>query len=175
MRLFILAVFTAMLLTSNASLAGIDKEACEQLYRSMANQVDCQLSFSTDARERDDLMKKTYGIIRNITCTTHLNIPKNKVFNALFGADKTTLSPHTIDCDIQTNGDKFKIGLTLAPWIQFGDEGASDVRLNIGKVTGVPKFIGRLIVKYGNGPKLQEEAKKVLNQFLAQMEKKMRQ
>lgn len=166
MRLLILAVFTAMLLTSQASTAGIDKEACEQVFRSMENVVDCQLSYSTEARERDALMKKTYGIIHNIVCSTHLNIPKNKVVNALFGAGEIALSPHTIDCDIQSNGDPFKIGLTLAPFIQIGDEGVSEVRLNIGKVTGVPKFIGRLIVKYGNGPELQKEAKKALNQFL---------
>jgi len=166
MRLLMLAVFTAMLLTSQVSIAGIDQEACEQAFRSMENVVDCQLSFSTGAREHEELIKKTYGIIHNISCTTHLNIPKNKVVNALFGAGEITLSPHTIDCDIQSNGDPLKIGLTLAPFIQIGDEGVSEVRLNIGKVTGVPKFLRKLIVKYGNGPKLQEEAKKALNQFL---------
>ncbi len=167
MRLLILAVFTAMLLTSKASLAGIDKEACEKVFRSTANVVDCQLSFSTDAREREAMMKNTYGIIRNITCGTHLNIPKNQVFNALFGAGKIILSPHTIDCEIQTNGDPFKIGMTLAPFIQIGDEGVSEIGLNIQKVTGLPAFIGNLVIKYGNSPELQQEAKKALNQFLA--------
>lgn len=168
MRLSNLAVSTAILLVSNASFAEIDKQACEQVFRSTANVVDCELRFLTNAQERENLVKSTYGIVRDISCGTHLNIPKNNVVNALLGAGEMTLSPHTLGCHIQTNGDPFNVGLTLAPRIQFGNEGASDVRLNVQQVTGVPTFIENFIVRYGNRPELQEQAKKALNQFLNQ-------
>jgi len=169
MRLFLLAIFTAILLTSKASIAEFDAKVCGQILRSTENHIDCQLGFLTNPQEREELIKGSYGIIRHIACTIHLNIPKNQVANALFGAGKVTLSPHQIDCGIQTNGDPFKIGLTLAPWIQFDNDGVSDIRLNIGNVTGVPAFIGKLIVKYGNAPELQADAKDALNKFIANL------
>ncbi len=169
MRLFILTVLTAMLLTSKASIAEFDAKACKPILRSTENMLNCKLGFSTDARERDKLRRKTYGFIQNITCTTHLKIPKNHVANALLSASEITLPSHKIDCEIKTNGAQFKIGLTVAPWLQFADDGVSDVRLNIGNVTGIAAFAGRLIVKYGNGPTLQKEVKNELNQFIANL------
>ncbi|HDN26983.1 MAG TPA: hypothetical protein ENG03_07800 [Thioploca sp.] len=165
MRLFI--VLMAMLFFSKASIAEFDTKACKPILRSTENLLACKLGYSTEGREREVLMKNTYGIIRNLTCITHLNIPKNKVANALLSASEIPLPDHQIDCEIQTNGAQFKIGLTVAPWLQFGDEGVSEVRLNIGKVTGIPAFLGRRLVKYGNGPTLQKEVKEGLNQFIA--------
>jgi hypothetical protein len=170
MRLFILAMLTAaMLLTPQAAMAGFDTKVCEQILRSTANNIDCQLNFSTNAQERDELMKKTYGIIHDITCSTHLNLLKNQVANALFRASDVQVAAHKISCEIQTNGDKFQIGLTVAPWIQFAGDGAEEVRLNVSDVTGIPPFIGKWIIKYGNGSKLQEKAKAALNQFLSNL------
>lgn len=169
MRLFILTVLTAMLLTSNASIAEFDTEACEPILLSTENKLDCQLGFSTKGREREELRKGTWGIIQNITCTIHLNIPKNQVANALLIGSEISLSPQQIDCDIFTIDDQFKVGLTVAPWLQFGDDGISEVRLNIGNVTGIAAFVGKSITKYANGPTLQQEVKNGLNKFIANL------
>ena len=168
MRLVILTILAIMFLVSTASKAEFDSKACEQVLKSTANVVDCKLSFSANAKE--EVKKKTYGIVHDITCSTNLNIPKNKLINALLGSSKakreTSLSPHKINCSIQTNGDKFQIGLTTAPWIQFKNGEVSGLKLNVGKVTGVPPLIGKPLMKYGNGPKLQRKAKDALNKFL---------
>jgi len=170
MRLVILTILAITFLVSTASKAEFDSKACEQVLKSTANVVDCKLSFSANAKEQEEVKKKTYGIVHQITCSTHLSIPKNKLINALLGSSKakreTSLSPHQINCGIKTNGDKFQIGLTTAPWIQFKNGEVSGLKLNVGKVTGVPPLIGKPLMKYGNGPKLQRKAKDALNKFL---------
>jgi len=169
MRLFILTVLAMMFLISTTSRAEFEIEACKRALKFKV--VDCQLSFSTSAKERKELIKKTYGIVRHITCSTHMNIKRYKVIDA-FGpkrASGVTFSSHQINCGIQTNGDQFEIGLTLAPWIQFDDGLVSRLKLNIKSVTGVPSFIGKLLMKYGNAPQLQEKAKGALNSFLLKL------
>lgn len=170
MRLFILVIMTTIFLISTSLRAEFDSQACEQVVKSTANVVDCQLSFSTNTKEQEEVKKKSYGIIHHLTCSTQLNVLKNELVNALLGSSQTrretNLSPHQINCGIQTNGDYFEIGLTIAPWIQFDNGVVSRLQLNINEVTGVPPLIGKPLMKYGNAPQLQEKAKEALNNFL---------
>jgi len=164
MRLFVVAIFMATI--SEISVAEFDTKACEQSVLSKANLLDCQLSFS----EGEKILKKTFGFIRHITCFTDLNISKSNVVYAQLRSRnnnrETLLSPHQIDCDIQTKDKHFKIDIIVEPWIQFYNREVSAVRLNVGNVTGVFDFIGKLIVRYGNDPELQEKAKEALNRLL---------
>ncbi|OAD21626.1 conserved hypothetical protein, secreted [Candidatus Thiomargarita nelsonii] len=172
MRLFVFAMFTATVLFSEISVAEFDTSACEKALSSKADQMDCQLSFSTNAQERDDLIKKTYGFIHNVTCRTQLNFSKSDVLFYKYKAtrsklpSKFQLKEHQIGCDIQTKDERFKIDMTLKPYIQFDKDGVSEVDLNFQKVTGVPSFIGNKLIKYGNSPEVQRVSKKALNEFL---------
>lgn len=172
MRLFVFAMFTATVLFSEISIAEFDTSACDKELSSKADKMDCQLGFETNDQERDELKTKTFGIVHHINCTTQLNIIKSDIISHKYKAmrsqspSKIELSSHEIGCDVETNGDKFEIVLTLAPWIELDNKGVSAVNLKVSEVSGVPPFIGNKLIEYGNAHELQVKAKEILNKLL---------
>jgi hypothetical protein len=172
MRLFVFAMFTATVLFSEISVAEFDSSACKKALSSKADNMDCQLGFETNDQEKQELMTKTFGIVQHINCTTQLNILKSDIIFHKYEAmrsqspSKIELSSHKIGCDVETNGDKFQIVLTLASWIELDKKGVSAVNLKVSEVSGVPPFIGKKLIEYGNAPELQAKAKEILNQLL---------
>jgi hypothetical protein len=167
MRLLVIIVSTMMLLFSEILIAGFDIKACEQSMLSKWDMLNCQLSFSTDEQEQKELKTKTYGIMYNISCDTHLNISKSDLIIGCLYSDKNSLAYHPISCTVKTKDESFKIGLTVKPLVQFDKGNISNIQLNIGNVTGdaIP-LVKKLLVKYGNSPQLQKMAKEALKKFL---------
>jgi len=144
------------------SFADFDTNACEKALLSKADKMACQLSFSANAREREEILKATSGFVRprHFSCTTQVNLIKSDIiyqgYRAIRGHSPSEIHfpSHKIDCKLKTDGAFVQVGIMLIFWIQFNKNKTLEVAWNIKKVTGLPRFLGNLLIKCGNKLKL---------------------
>ncbi len=162
MRRVVFAMLIATLVLPKMSVADFDTNACEKALLSEADKMDCPLSFSANAQERENVIKTTYGFVRplNLNCTTQLNLIKSDIiyqgYRAIKGDSPSEIHfpSHKIDCKLKTEGADVQVSITLTFWIGFNKNKPLEAAWNITEVTGLPSFLGNLLIKCGNKLKL---------------------
>jgi hypothetical protein len=131
--------------------------------------ISCNAIITLNDTEKAEIKKSTSGTIEDLTCQLNINANKSEIIKNL-SEPTVNLPKLEIKCDIAFNDKTNKTtNFSIAPRIDFKENIATDLTLNISEITGIG-FIGKIIAKQLSSKQTKKQALDAINKVLEDLE-----